>query len=479
MNNSICSVLQKGSEVKISAHASHKSPHLNGKIGKVIAMPVHPTTWFKIAFPDGEVATFRSSALIPLDANGKPLSGYSSQTHTTYQGKVRQAKNNTNYATGRDFVSEYNSVSQSTLTSSSGRKLREPRSRANSLDEGTVTSPIRRYRSNSHVGTSSVPSNHSNPMKRGRGRPPGNKASTGQYSNYQYNPYMDPYSRYGSYNTYGGDMGMNLQLGFSAYARSNNLNVPPRSLSLDEKSAMENAICVLLNLNESNGNSTNNRIGTTKATINTTAGMSIKLTDTTTNESMLYSFNGSPRGQVSPEHDSVVNNDDDTSVNQTPSDLFSNQNQNGNNTTTVHQMTTINPPPAVVDASGYEEDDEEDATGVVEEEEQDFFDDSSTSTTSRKRAFSTSSEATILPVTVVEEAAVPVPVQSSIVYGHGKGIAVEKDSSAHPHKKIRALSFGTDVEETDSETKTIVKRLSESALNIEGNTTININIYKC
>ena len=38
-NASICSVLQKGSEVKISANASHKSPHLNGKVGRVVAMP--------------------------------------------------------------------------------------------------------------------------------------------------------------------------------------------------------------------------------------------------------------------------------------------------------------------------------------------------------------------------------------------------------------------------------------------------------
>lgn len=438
-------------------------------------MPVHPTTWFKIAFADGEVATFRSSALIPLDTNGKPLSGYSSQTHTTYQGKARQAKNNTNYATGGDFVGEYTAVSQSAPTSSSGRKLREPRSRANSLDEDTVTSPVRRYRSNSNVGGPDMPS------KRGRGRPPGGgKASIGKYSNY---PYMDPYTRYGTYNTYeGGDTGMNLQLGFSAYARTNNLNLPPRSLSLDEKSAMENAICVLLNLNEGNGNSrsssSNSRSGTTTATINTTAGMSIKLTDTTTNESMLYSFNGSPRGQVSPEHDSF-DSSTNASLSQDTSNLFSTgqngQNQNSNNKTIPER--TINPAPSVVDVSGYEEDDEDNATELVEEEGQDFFDDSSTSTiSSRKRAFSTSSDATILPV-IVEEA-VPVPVNSSVIHGHRKGIADENDSTTHPHKKIRALSFGTDIEETDSETKSLVKRLSESALNIEGTTTININIYQ-
>ena len=39
-------------------------------------MPQHPTTWFKIQFEGGEIATFRSSALIPLDGLGKPLPGF-------------------------------------------------------------------------------------------------------------------------------------------------------------------------------------------------------------------------------------------------------------------------------------------------------------------------------------------------------------------------------------------------------------------
>lgn len=74
---SICSVLEKGSPVRISSQASHKSPHLAGQTGKIFQMPQHPTTWFKIQFEDGEIATFRSSALIPLDGLGKPLPGFS------------------------------------------------------------------------------------------------------------------------------------------------------------------------------------------------------------------------------------------------------------------------------------------------------------------------------------------------------------------------------------------------------------------
>ena len=37
-------------------------PHLVGTIGTVREVPVHPTTWFKIEFPDGAIVTFRPSA---------------------------------------------------------------------------------------------------------------------------------------------------------------------------------------------------------------------------------------------------------------------------------------------------------------------------------------------------------------------------------------------------------------------------------
>ena len=37
-------------------------PHLVGCIGTIREVPVHPTTWFKIEFPDGAIVTFRPSA---------------------------------------------------------------------------------------------------------------------------------------------------------------------------------------------------------------------------------------------------------------------------------------------------------------------------------------------------------------------------------------------------------------------------------
>lgn len=80
---SVCSVLEKGSRVRISAQGAHKSPHLNGMEGVIHAMPVHPTTWFKVQFPSGEIATFRSSALIPLDANGAPIPGFGHENRVT------------------------------------------------------------------------------------------------------------------------------------------------------------------------------------------------------------------------------------------------------------------------------------------------------------------------------------------------------------------------------------------------------------
>ena len=38
-------------------------PHLVGVVGMIREVPVHPTTWFKVAFPDGDIVTFRPSAL--------------------------------------------------------------------------------------------------------------------------------------------------------------------------------------------------------------------------------------------------------------------------------------------------------------------------------------------------------------------------------------------------------------------------------
>ena len=55
----------KGQRVVIFANDTvmNRSPHLVGQIGTVVAVPVHPVTWFKVEFDDKSVHTFRPSAL--------------------------------------------------------------------------------------------------------------------------------------------------------------------------------------------------------------------------------------------------------------------------------------------------------------------------------------------------------------------------------------------------------------------------------
>jgi len=69
------STLRKGSNVIIVATDSvmQRFPHLVGQRGVVKDAPVHPVTWYKISFADGQVLTFRPSALQTIDANGVPI----------------------------------------------------------------------------------------------------------------------------------------------------------------------------------------------------------------------------------------------------------------------------------------------------------------------------------------------------------------------------------------------------------------------
>lgn len=64
--------IQKGQRVVIFANDTvmNRSPQLVGQIGTVVAVPVHPVTWFKVEFDDKSVHTFRPSALkaIPFGA---------------------------------------------------------------------------------------------------------------------------------------------------------------------------------------------------------------------------------------------------------------------------------------------------------------------------------------------------------------------------------------------------------------------------
>lgn len=56
---------RKGRRVLINEteNVMQRVPHLIGKKGTIIEMPVHPATWIKVEFPNGMIATFRPSAL--------------------------------------------------------------------------------------------------------------------------------------------------------------------------------------------------------------------------------------------------------------------------------------------------------------------------------------------------------------------------------------------------------------------------------
>ena len=72
---SLVSMLSVGSSVRI--HPNAPSTHA-GMTGKVVVMPVHPITWFKVKIDNAsdECAMFRSSNLIPLDERGEVRQDY-------------------------------------------------------------------------------------------------------------------------------------------------------------------------------------------------------------------------------------------------------------------------------------------------------------------------------------------------------------------------------------------------------------------
>ena len=141
---SVCSVLDKGSRVRISAQGTHKSPHLNGVEGVIHAMPVHPTTWFKVQFPSGEIATFRSSALIPLDINGAPIPGFGAENRASSAAYRQDSKGISSISGERDDVETiYGSGNRRVLREHSGHYLNS------TMDQDHSTSRSSRPRSSS------------------------------------------------------------------------------------------------------------------------------------------------------------------------------------------------------------------------------------------------------------------------------------------------------------------------------------------
>lgn len=93
MEASLISMLSVGSSVRI--HARAPSTHA-GETGKVLVMPVHPITWFKIRLdgPCGDVAMFRSSNLIPLTDRGEVRQEYLMSRLSQAQTRTSRVSNN-------------------------------------------------------------------------------------------------------------------------------------------------------------------------------------------------------------------------------------------------------------------------------------------------------------------------------------------------------------------------------------------------
>lgn len=67
--------LRQGMRVVIlgTNNAIQRAAHLVDEVGTLKEVPMHPATWYKVEFGDGTVATFRPSALQPVDPEGQPM----------------------------------------------------------------------------------------------------------------------------------------------------------------------------------------------------------------------------------------------------------------------------------------------------------------------------------------------------------------------------------------------------------------------
>ena len=88
--------LHKGDHVRVHPRA----PQYQGQRGVVHLVPKHPVTWFKVAFPDGAIGTFRSSNLIPLC----PTTGNALPTNHHHSGKGPSSRSGKNSQADHDLM---------------------------------------------------------------------------------------------------------------------------------------------------------------------------------------------------------------------------------------------------------------------------------------------------------------------------------------------------------------------------------------
>ena len=118
-------LLTLGKEVVILGTDSvvQRQPHLIGREGIIQEVPVHPATWYKIAFPDGSLSTLRPSALRllrPDDDNLKYISPGQRLSHqrSTLGNSVPSSTSGDNVKLDKPLKSEFKSENNSSASKS-------------------------------------------------------------------------------------------------------------------------------------------------------------------------------------------------------------------------------------------------------------------------------------------------------------------------------------------------------------------------